>query len=371
MGSNRRQDTQQEFASPRSPILDDFRATRKTRLWKLRDITGSVVEFSGDQLGSRFIQDAMLEATSEEKQSVFDEIFPNHTIQLIQDVFGNYVIQKLFEHGTQAQKTALATAMEGNVFYLSCHLYACRVVQMAIQSILPEQQASFVRELEPHIMRCVQDSNGNHVIQKIIERVSPDRLGFVSTFSGNVFELATHSSGCRVLQRCLQHLPEAQTRPLLDELLSDRVPLIMQDKFGNYVIQCILQSGRAEDKALIVAQLRGRLLFMARHKSASNVCEKALAHAGPEDRRALIEEIMAPPSKPDGPTPIVVMMKDQYGNYVLQRALAVAEGEQKEALINAVRPQLLNMRRYSTAYSKHLTSIERELEKLAPSEPSR
>jgi len=245
------------------------------------------------------------------------------------------------------------------------------VVQMAIQSILPEQQVGFVRELEPHIMRCVKDSNGNHVIQKVIERVSPDHLAFVSTFIGHTHDLATHPSGCRVLQRCLKHLPEVQTRPLLDELLSDRVPTLMQDQFGNYVIQCILETGRPEDKALVIAQLRGRLLFMARHKSASNVCEKALAHADPEARRALIEEIMEPPSKPDAPTPIVVMMKDQYGNYVLQRALGVAEGDQKEALINTVRPQLLNMRRYSTAYSKHLTSIERELEKLSPSEPSR
>jgi pumilio RNA-binding family len=43
-------------------------------------------------------------------------------------------------------------------------------------------------------------------------------------------------------------------------------------------------------------------------------------------------------------------------DYVLQRALSVSEGEQKEALINKIRPQLANMRRYSSAYSKHLIS---------------
>jgi pumilio RNA-binding family len=83
------------------------------------------------------------------------------------------------------------------------------------------------------------------------------------------------------------------------------------------VIQFILEHGRPEDKASVVAQLRGRLLFMARHKFASNVCEKALIFADPEARRALIDEIMAPPSKPDGPTPIVTMMKDQYGSQCL------------------------------------------------------
>ena len=45
-------------------------------------------------------------------------------------------------------------------------------------------------------------------------------------------------------------------------------------------------------------------------------------------------------------------------DYVLQRALSVAEGEQKELLINKIRPQLTSMRRYSSAYSKHLISSE-------------
>lgn len=56
-----------------------------------QDIFGYVVEFSGDQHGSRFIQQKLESATSEEKQIVFDEIVPDNTLQLIQDVFGNYV----------------------------------------------------------------------------------------------------------------------------------------------------------------------------------------------------------------------------------------------------------------------------------------
>lgn len=56
-----------------------------------QDIFGHIVEFSGDQHGSRFIQQKLEEATDEEKQRVFDEIVPTKTTQLIQDVFGNYV----------------------------------------------------------------------------------------------------------------------------------------------------------------------------------------------------------------------------------------------------------------------------------------
>lgn len=57
---------------------------------------------------------------------------------------------------------------------------------------------------------------------------------------------------------------------------------------------------------------------------------------------------------PDGTNPIILMMKDQFANYVLQRALSLAEGEQRETLVSKVRPNLSSLRRYSSAYSKHL-----------------
>lgn len=355
----RRQDANDAGSALRSPLLDEFRAN-KARKWELRDIYGHIVEFSGDQHGSRFIQQKLETATSEEKQGVFDEIVPDNALQLIQDVFGNYVIQKLFEHGTQVQKTVLANTMEGHILPLSLQMYGCRVVQKAVEFVLPDQQAAFVRELDPHVLKCVKDANGNHVIQKLIERVSHERLGFVNSFRGNVYDLSTHPYGCRVLQRCFEHLPEETTRPLMDELHKYMINL-MQDQFGNYVVQFVLEQGKPQDRNQVVTKLRGQMLNMARHKFASNVCEKALVTAGIEERRILIDEIILP--KTDGVSPIVSMMKDQFANYVLQRALTVAETDQKEILIAKIRPQLVSMRRYSSAYSKHLISIERLLER--------
>lgn len=94
-----------------------------------QDITGFVVEFSGDQHGSRFIQQKLEQASPEEMQMVFDETMPAHALSLTQDVFGNYVIQKLFEFGTAAQRGQLAQAMEGHILQLSLQMYGCRVVQ--------------------------------------------------------------------------------------------------------------------------------------------------------------------------------------------------------------------------------------------------
>ena len=129
----------------RSALLEEFRSNSKTnKRYELKvrlcarhvtdlsnesqDIYNHVVEFSGDQHGSRFIQLKLETANSDEKDQVFREIHPN-SIQLMTDVFGNYVIQKFFEHGNQSQKKILANQMRNHVLTLSLQMYGCRVVQ--------------------------------------------------------------------------------------------------------------------------------------------------------------------------------------------------------------------------------------------------
>jgi pumilio RNA-binding family len=90
----------------------------------------------------------------------------------------------------------------------------------------------------------------------------------------------------------------------------------------NYVIQFVIEHGRPHDRNLVLDRLRGNMLKMAQHKFASNVCEKALVCAEPEYRRALLLELVQP--KPDGVTPIVDMMKDQFAS----RSYDIAKLEQ-------------------------------------------
>ena len=71
----------------------------------------------------------------------------------------------------------------------------------AIEVIDVDQKIKMVEELDGHVMRCVRDQNGNHVIQKCIECVPEEHIQFVvSTFFDQVVTLSTHPYGCRVIQ---------------------------------------------------------------------------------------------------------------------------------------------------------------------------
>jgi hypothetical protein len=89
-------------------------------------IKDHIVEFCGDQHGSRFIQQRLETGIEEEIKLAMNEIEPN-LFALMMDVFGNYVIQKLFEVCDQGQKAEIGNKMEGNVFKLSMEMYGCRV----------------------------------------------------------------------------------------------------------------------------------------------------------------------------------------------------------------------------------------------------
>ncbi|GAA5896446.1 hypothetical protein JCM6882_001015 [Rhodosporidiobolus microsporus] len=345
-----------DMRSLRSPLLEEFRSNRN-RSWELPDLAGHIVEFSGDQLGSRHIQTKLDMATSEEKNMVFSEILPN-MLQLSTDVFANYVIQKFFEQGSQVQKTAMAKVLEGHVLQLSLQMYGCRVVQKALEYVLVDQQVRLVKELDGHVLKCARDAQSNHVVQRALERVPPEHLHFITDAClGQVHSLATHPYGCRVLQRIFENCPPPQTRQLLDELHRFTQNLI-QDQYGNYVVQWVIEKGERPDKSLVVAKIYGQLLPLAQQKFASNVVEKCIIHGTDEERHRLIEEVLQPGA--DGTSVVKAMLTHPYANYVVQKCLACAVSPQREALFAEVTNQLITLRRYS-APSKHLVTIAKLL----------
>uniref|UniRef100_A0A8H7Y3B3 PUM-HD domain-containing protein n=1 Tax=Psilocybe cubensis TaxID=181762 RepID=A0A8H7Y3B3_PSICU len=287
-------------------LMSDFRKNREKH-WEFSEILGHVVEFSNDQHGSRFIQGKLETITDEQKQRAFEEIHPKHTEELIQNVFGNYVIQKFLDHGMMGQKDAIADVVIRRALDFSIHIYGCRVVQKLIDYVPESGHKIIIQLLEKDILTCIKNPHGNHVIQKIIQVVNPNLLTFLPSISENILDLATHSYGCRVLQRCLEYISPEYLEGLLESIHRHTIEL-MQDQYGNYVIQFIIEQGRAKDRNIVISKIIKNLVALSHHKYASNVCEKALVHTDSDGRHKLIQEIMT--MAPDFDNTIVKMMND-------------------------------------------------------------
>ncbi|KAL2139635.1 hypothetical protein VTI28DRAFT_4911 [Corynascus sepedonium] len=337
----------------RSALLHDFKHSPKSKRWELKDIWGHIVEFSGDQQASRFIQQKLETANSDERDQVFAEIEKN-AIQLMKDVFGNYVMQKLFEYGDQVQKKVLASAMKGKVVDLSMQPYACRVVQKALEHVLVEQQTELVKELESDLIKVAKDQHGNHVIQQAIVLVPREHIDFMMAgFKGRVYELASHQFGCRVIQRVLEHGTEADKAAMMVELHNSAQSLVT-DMYGNYVIQHVLEKGRPEDRAKMIGVVTPQLLTLSRHKNASNVVEKCILLGTLEQQRAIRDKLLG--DEPN--SPLFQLMKDQFGNYVIQKLTKALQGQDRLVLVNKLASHLQSLKK-SGATSKQIEAMER------------
>ncbi|KAE8661585.1 thioredoxin-like 3-2 [Hibiscus syriacus] len=244
-----------------------------------------------DQYGSRFIQQKLETSTEEEKNKIIPKIIP-HARALMTDVFGNYVVQKFFEHGTESQRAELASQLTGHVFPLSLQMYGCRVIQKALEVVDMDQQTRMVAELDGSIMKCVRDENGNHVIQKFTFCACP-----LSTIHA--------------------------------------LALCVPDMF-NSVCEHVLEHGKPHERSTIISKLAGQIVKMSQQKFACNVVEKCLTFGGPEEHQ------------------ILAMMKDQFGNYVVQKVLETCDDKNLELLLYRIKVHLNTLKRYT--YGKHIVA---------------
>jgi len=135
----------------------------------------------------------------------------------------------------------------------------------------------------------------------------------------------------------------------MDELHHYTTELI-QDQFGNYVTQHVLEQGTPQDKHSIISRIQGHVLRFSQHKFASNVVEKCMAQATLLQLQTLVNEVITPTA--DGIVPLTIMIKDQYANYVVQKMLDVVNASQREQLLQRIIPHVPALRRLN--YGKHL-----------------
>lgn len=214
-----------------------------------------------------------------------------------------------------------------------------------------------VEVLSGSVVELIQDLNGNHVIQRCLNRLPPEDNQFIYnavTSGSNCVQVATHRHGCCVLQRCIDHGAKAQKVQLIEEITKNALTLV-QDAYGNYVVQYVLELPFPSLVDSLAKSFLGNLRTLATQKFSSNVIEKCLSVASKETRIAFVDEILIGDN-------LIAMLQDPYANYVVQTALNVSEPHQHVQLVDTIRPHLPQLR--NTPYGKRIQSkIAKETER--------
>ena len=146
----------------------------------------NIINICKDHNGSRMIQKKFQDSDEKEKNHMIQILKP-HIYEISKDVFGNYVIQKILENKERC--SLIIEQLNENINELSFHVYGCRVIQKAIEVLPIEEIIKIFDHVKHNLLKFIEDQNGNHVLQKLIERISDkQKLHIINLLKDKVFQ---------------------------------------------------------------------------------------------------------------------------------------------------------------------------------------
>lgn len=252
---------------------------------RIEDLKGELLSLCKDQHGCRYLQKKLEDGDPKHRDMIFNETY-GHFPELMTDPFGNYLCQKLLEYSTEEQRSAIIDSVANDLVGISLNMHGTRAVQKMVDFLAqprqPKQIRTLILALSMNVVALIKDLNGNHVslvslsrgcqsdclqvIQKCLNKLIPEDNQFIyNAIAANLIEVATHRHGCCVLQRSIDHASPAQRMQLVTEIIFNSLYLV-QDPFGNYVIQYILDLNDARFSEPLIRTFIGNVCSLSVQK---------------------------------------------------------------------------------------------------------
>jgi len=304
--------------------------------------------FLQDQLYCRQIQSKLEKNVKNPKycEDFYETIKPR-LIEIIEHQFGNYVMQKFLEvllsQGNKKIFESIFLDINKKLFSICIHNYGTRVIQKTLEKLDKASYSKIETEklnsvfqymIENHLYELCCDKNGNHVYQKLLkifpkENNKDDFL--YDEFIKISFKVSIIQQGATLLNVALEQGNENQKEKLCEAIVDNIGDLII-DKYGNYTIQTVFKLMKEKINEKIYKYIDENLLRLSKEKFSSNVIDKCIIKDY-EPSKKLIQSIIQKNIIKD----IIV---DQYGNYVVQKALNVSDKDTCKKIFEQIRPML-------------------------------
>lgn len=338
---------QKEPISPRKGIkksvsMSSICTEATLKCTSLEEIVGQIYPLTKYQAGCRFLQKKLEEQPDPQHVTlVFTEVF-EHLIELMTDPYGQYLVPKLMKYCDKQQRQAIVTKIAPKIVTFACHTYGIHGVQKILEFLTDEQVDTFIEAIKPNAIHLAKDSKGNYLIQSFLKQFPSERNQFIyDAITDNCVEVATHKVGCTLINRCIDYANEKQMLQMVTKIGSNCLSLV-QDQFGNYVVQHLL-STKVQFAPKIIEGLLGHIPELSVQKFSSNVIEKCLQVASQEHYSAVIQEITN--------ANLLELLQDRYANFVIQTALDVADDQQHAKLVKMILPYIHQIK---TPYVMHI-----------------
>jgi len=212
---------------------------------------------------------------------------------------------------------------------VSFSIHGTRAVQTLVDTVCGKPQLEnlllhLIQHLRSQVLDLTMDIHGNHVIQSFLCMTKENEASIKLTqwiydcCMQHCVEIGSHKHGCCVMQRCLEKGIFAQKLQLSDVIVK-YLPSLIEDPFGNYLVQNVLKLNDADRNQLIFSEIAKDFIRLSQLKFSSNVIEKCLE----SNQKKELTELLLRGTNPQDDVNLVMNLGDMVKNLSLRLKLIV------------------------------------------------
>ena len=311
----------------------------------------SILYIFQEQTNCRYIQEQLeLHKNDIEYIQNFFEQIKSELVNITEHQFGNYVIQKfleilIYQENKLLNNKFINTIDKNDKLYeISINNYGTRVIQKTLEKLVnnnyskietPELNNSIIKLIEKHLYDLCCDKNGNHVYQKLLKVFfyeKENKNDFLYNYLSDIsLKVALLQQGATIFGTALSLCSYKQKEKICLKII-ENIEQIINDKYGNYSLQAIINKLKYEKDLIepIYLYIKNNIVKLSKQKCSSNVVDTFIMKK--DDYSLMLVKHMIKNSL------IKEIIKDQYGNYVVQKAMSISDEETVNKIIEQVKP---------------------------------
>lgn len=220
----------------------------------LTDINNIVDHSIACRVLQRFI-----ECSTEMKNvdTLFKALLPN-LMSLCFSQNGNHIVQRFVVALPDRLNTIIESILP-NVIPLAIDNCGCRIVQRLFEQYKINQLSLIVNEVMKHSVDLATNQYGNYVVQYILSSGQTEYVSaLLKSFKGKFYSFSIHKFASNVIEKCIRGASDQEREDIFDEIIGTsgnfnhpRILSMVEDQFGNYVIQRIIEFGTPEQQTAV------------------------------------------------------------------------------------------------------------------------
>ena len=130
-----------------------------------------------------------------------------------------------------------------NCVALATDCNGCYLIERCLEIEKQLNSSALASELSKHVLMLMNDKYGNYVVQNILNtQPAVESAAIYEAAYGRILSLSVQKYSSNVIEKCFVQAPDYIKRNYIDEMASSElVGTLISDKFGNFVLQRVLE----------------------------------------------------------------------------------------------------------------------------------